>query len=204
MSAATEKENRKYFLDRGYCPTCHGKRKVEPGRKQCAVCLEIKRNREKRRADRLRAEGRCSRCGAPMGDDTHATCEKCRQYSQKYTDKGNERLKSIYHDRKNHGLCVRCGSGWVHAGRSLCPKCLELCRQENKRYDPDGQKRRERIARRRAEGLCIDCGKPAAEGYTRCGKCMSSRRDSTRKYTILQNIKREAEKARNHGQVRQQ
>lgn len=196
MSVDTERENRKYFRSRGLCPTCHGKRRAEPGMKQCDVCLEVKRERAKRRMDRFRAEGRCSRCGAQMGDDKHATCEKCRQYSQKYTDKGNERLKLIYESRKMRGLCVRCGSGWVQAGRSLCPKCLELSKQENKRYDPDGQKRRDRVAKRRAAGLCIDCGKPAVEGRIRCAKCAAARRDSTKKYEIMKKIEREAQKAR--------
>ena len=43
------------------------------------------------------------------------------------------------------------------------------------------EKERERRARRRAEGLCIDCGKPAVPGKVRCAEDLARRLEYIRK-----------------------
>ena len=194
-------ENRQYYLRRGRCPVCFGKNLVVPGKKRCAECAERQNRHQRELKESYRGDGRCSRCGAPLDDDKYKRCSKCRSYAQKYREKSNERLRKRYHDRKDAGKCVRCGLTWAEPGKTCCQKCLDKGKIEKKRYDPNGEKHRAVRDYRKANGLCIDCGRPT-DGHSRCSRCKDMRNDSTRKYNIMQVIKRNAMEAiggTNHG-----
>ena len=188
-------ENRQYYLRRGRCPLCFGKNPVEPGKKRCAKCAELRNRQQRELTQTYKAAGNCSRCGGPLDDDRHKTCAKCREYAAKFREMSKARLKAMYHERKDAGMCVRCGLTWAEPGKTCCQKCLDKGKIEKKRYDPNGDKRRALREFRKANGLCIDCGRPS-DGHSRCRRCNDMRNDSTRKYKIMQIIKQNAIEAR--------
>ena len=104
-----------------------------------------------------------------------------------------------YNGYKAVGICVHCGCEWVEPGHVRCKACAEKNAAIQLASDPNGEKRRSRQAalraQRRAEGLCIDCGKPT-DGHVRCATCLEGRRDSWRKWHILRKMEQEANEAR--------
>ena len=101
--------------------------------------------------------------------------EEDRQYRIQYE-------KEIRAYRKSIGLCTRCGKERISpASTSTCEGCREHNRKymEDKRasmteeeireeYETYNARRREREAKRRAEGLCTVCGKPVYDGHSKC------------------------------------
>ena len=112
-----------------------------------------------------------------------------------------ERHRRRTTERKEMGLCPKCGRRNPSPGRSLCEVCLERGRKsEQTRYtraksegtqyggrDPESRRRmaRERSRRRRREhteaGLCTTCGeRKSVEGSTVCEACREERRAAER------------------------
>ena len=167
----------------GLCPRC-GRRPPAPGRSVCAPCAE-KSNRASRARDaRLRAEGK------PRRDPA-----KAKAYER-------ERSRREAAERREAGLCVRCGTAPAADGRKSCEKCLEKRRASDRANYAAGKaagkpyggadievKRRSARARskrrqkQRVEaGLCIRCGKRApAEGGTTCTPCRRKRQTAERR-----------------------
>mgnify|MGYP007057671234 CR=1 FL=1 len=185
--------NRAYYLSRGLCPRCGGANRIVEGRVMCAEC-QIKHDTEQiERRERWKAEGRCVRCGGEPADGK-AQCQACLDKRNQYqTDAQSS--KRWREKNKMMGLCVTCGKTWAEPGRTKCRKCQDkhnaICRNERNR-----QRAKERRQARIDAGLCIDCGRPTQDGKHRCPRCIEMRRDSTRKWQILQRMKREAEKAK--------
>lgn len=63
-----------------------------------------------------------------------------------------------HYSRKASGLCVDCGRE-KNSGISRCPDCSERSKAHNRAI----------VARRRAAGVCITCGKPSEK--RRCNSC---------------------------------
>lgn len=101
--------------------------------------------------------------------------EKDREYKLQYG-------KELRAYRKSIGLCTRCGKEKIAVNsKSSCASCLELRRKNVERKDrqltpKEKQERKEhrkvlhaqRVAQRKSQGLCTDCGKPVYNGHTRC------------------------------------
>ena len=167
----------------GLCPRC-GDRPPEPDRSVCAPCAE-KSNRASRTRDaRLRAEGK------PRRDPARA-----RAYER-------ERSRRQAGERREAGLCIRCGTAPAAESRKSCEPCLEKRRVSDRANYAAGKaagklyggasidaKRRsartrsKRRQKQRAEaGLCIRCGKRApAEGGTTCTPCRRKRQAAERR-----------------------
>lgn len=192
----SRQDNAEYYLSRGRCPRCGGKNPLEPGKRSCRECaLKSSERHHKQRVWR-RENHLCTRCGRPLGEDTHKTCAECREYINSFKPIYRRETKMRYDGRKGLGLCVKCGK-FAEPGRTMCRSCLdEHIAYERKSGEKLREQKRERMAYRRENGLCIDCGKPADEGHTRCPRCREMRMDSTRKYKIHKRIEKEAEEAR--------
>ena len=77
-------------------------------------------------------------------------------------------------------VCVYCRRRPAAAGKKCCPVCLERNREAA----------RERVARRRAAGICPMCGGPLdGAGKKFCGACLARRREE------LGNLRRERKAA---------
>ena len=128
---------------RGLCPKCGGDPPT-PGRSLCRTCGEKGRADERARYDRARLEG------AAYG----GRCPESRRRMAR------ERRRKQRIERKEAGLCVRCGELAPAESSVVCDTCREARRAEE----------RELYARRRVAGLCGRCGGPAS-GASRCGPC---------------------------------
>ena len=92
-----------------------------------------------------------------------------------------------YYHYKSHGICVRCGQMDARQGRLTCANCADTKSDRDRIYyqikrdeinDRVKTGNRERYARRKAQGICVTCGKrTAAEGHTNCGICAAKARD---------------------------
>lgn len=190
------KANREYYLLNGNCPKCTGRNKVIPGLKYCAECqAKILKVQSDTRA-RYRAEGRCVTCGAPA-EDGKSLCRK-------HLDMRNVTTKKRYRELLEQGMCVKCGHRYAEPFETMC----KWCKAKNTRWkDADFRatynERRKAIRDEwREAGLCTSCGKaPAAEGRTRCERCLAIQRDSMRKRRILDRMDAEAEMARRRSVV---
>ena len=166
----------------GLCPRC-GERPPEPQRSLCGPCA-AKRNQASRARDaRLRAAGK------PRRDPNKARCY------------GRERDRRETGERREAGLCIRCGQAPAMPERSMCEPCGDKRRAaERARYEaasargekyggrnPAARRRnarersRKRDRARREAGLCSRCGvRPPGEGAAACGPCKEVRRQAER------------------------
>ena len=110
-----------------------------------------------------------------------------------------ERFRKRTAERREAGLCPRCGERPPEPGRALCAGCAEkrnragrardarLRAEAKPRRDPARAREyeRERTRRereeRRARGICIRCGqRPAAPDRASCEPCLEKRREADR------------------------
>ena len=95
------------------CPRC-GHRPPADGRSVCAPCAE-KSNRASRARDaRLRAEGK------PRRDPARARAHE------------RKRSRQQAGERREAGLCIRCGAAPAADGRKSCEPCLEKRRASDR------------------------------------------------------------------------
>ncbi len=89
------------------------------------------------------------------------------------------------------GLCVDCKQrdAFTMNGRWRCAECGEKYNQRTSELRKGGRGKKEqeaanrRNAERREAGLCVQCGKPAVSGKTRCLRCLEqNRRSAARKF----------------------
>lgn len=193
-----EKANILYYLSRGKCPRCGGKNRVEPGRNLCVECRLGNNAQRVNTRTRRREAGLCTVCGKPRDDEKYLTCSACREKIRKRKGKKKAAYqKSWYSRMREEGRCVSCGK-WAEPGRARCRACQKKSTDAAKIRDPDGIRKRELRQARIDAGLCIDCGSPVQPGKCRCKRCIERRRDSTRKYSIMQKIRREIQRGNNY------
>ena len=111
-----------------------------------------------------------------------------------------ERFRKRTAERREAGLCPRCGERPPEPDRALCDGCAEkrnragrardarLRAQRKPRRDSaraaeyERERTRREREKRRARGLCIRCGKrPAAPDRASCEPCLEKRREADRK-----------------------
>ena len=90
--------------------------------------------------------------------------------------------RDLYLYYSENGICVKCGQAFSLAGHTLCGDCTKKANMSQKKYDPDGSKKRAKMKKlreeREAKGVCVDCGKNKAElGHKSCLKCLEKRRE---------------------------
>lgn len=154
----------------GLCPRC-GAWPPAPDRALCESCAEKQRAASRARDARLRAEGR------PRRDLVKARASDRRRHRRQVDE------------RREAGLCVRCGKTDAAKGAGMCEGCAEKKRAADRRryakarasgalYGGKGAEAKRRSSRERskrryharlAAGLCTKCGRRAhAKGRTVC------------------------------------
>ena len=130
--------------DEALCIRC-GKTQAAAGRASCETCLE------KRRADD-RARYAAAGAGGKLygGADVEASRMS-----------GRARTRRRKKERREAGLCIRCGKRPPAEGDITCAPCRD--RRQNRE--------RQQYAERRAAGLCTRCGTPVHDGLSRCAPC---------------------------------
>lgn len=96
-----------------------------------------------------------------------------------------------YYWYKEHGICVSCGQEDAAPGKVKCEECAAKVadrsmaayyRKREERKEAMRRRQRERYVKRRAEGLCADCGKKASAGKRLCLDCFLRRRRYDKRY----------------------
>ena len=183
-----DRSNRAYYLAQGRCPQCGGKSPLMPGYKMCEQCRKRNLESKKKLCELRKSNGLCTTCGKPIDESGYATCSICRK-KRRDNLKRKATKKKWYSKMREDGRCVTCGN-WAEPGRSRCKKCLKMNNENTYKSDPGRSKLTEKRRMWRANGLCVDCGRPTG-GFCRCKKCTDAQRDRTRKYKIMQKIRRE-------------
>ena len=142
------------------------------------------RKRSRREKARRVAEGICTRCGKAEAAPDRASCEPCLQKRReaerasyaagKAAGKlygganpeakrrsGRTKSKRRQKERREAGLCIRCGHTPPVEGGTTCAPCRD------KRQTAE----RQQYVERRAAGLCTRCGGPVFDRLSRCGPC---------------------------------
>ena len=124
------------------CPRC-GKPKDREGY-YCSKCLDKKNAYNRESWAFFRQQGLCSICGKVKVYGDEVNCPECRAKRVAGTKPKTEeqRLarnewarnhkKIVYMERKNEGICTRCGRRKVAALRTKCPICLDKCATESR------------------------------------------------------------------------
>ncbi len=159
------------MVDAGLCTSC-GK---ESNSKICQPCRE-RRNANRREANRYKKMiGQCVRC-SNAAEPGKTLCLECLgRDSDRYhasERKSNETKMVRYYERKENGICTRCGKNPKKKGL-LCGRCYGKFRSKQiaKRSD---------ILRheRPSYGLCYICGEPKMTDRNVCESCYKIRQQT--------------------------
>ena len=170
----TQKEISKNWYERarkqGRCPRC-GKPLDRQGF-YCKACKDAVNRSKRENREFYRQHGLCTVCGKNKVFGDERTCPECRAKSKKkpseeqrikYNEKFKEYSRSLYADRKEKGICTRCGKRKAEKGKAKCGICLlkdaKAHRREFSKQDYTDM------------GLCYKCGKPVKEGFKLCEEC---------------------------------
>lgn len=120
----------------------------------------------------------CVCCGHQEAEPGITLCLDCNEKKRKYSlayqkqnceeirIKQSENSKKRYYDRKEKGICTKCGKHKIYAKSTIY--CIDCYLKEKRRYQKNGIDRSERPA----YGLCYQCGKPKErEDISLCNCC---------------------------------
>jgi len=128
----------------GCCRECP--RPAKPGRRWCEACLEVLRQRGRRRRERAAAAGRCQQCSG-WATPARRTCSTCR--ARKRTQVRSQRELQTRAGLCTHGCCPNKATRGKY-----CTTHAEANVARAKMWREKG----------RAEGRCLRCTDPATRG----------------------------------------
>ena len=91
-----------------------------------------------------------------------------------------EENREWYYFLKEHHICVRCGKRDAFYNKTKCPECIEKAQKRDREHYAENrekilQRKKKRskplYARRKAEGLCVKCGRKKAIKGIYCLEC---------------------------------
>lgn len=107
--------------------------------------------------------------------------KKAKEYYEKNKEKileqTRQRSKMIYVDRKQKGICVKCGKRQSIKEKTLCLDCYS---KKKKKKDPRWNNEFPRSMRPEL-GLCYVCSKPLNKHKSFCDECLEMGREKMRK-----------------------
>lgn len=125
------------------------------------------------RKERTR-KGLCSNCGKPL-DREGKMCTACKE-------KVYQTYKARTEWYTSHGICPICGQNEIFPNEKICPECKakRQTREENRK---DYQKKYQKALRkkRKALGLCTQCGRPMDNDTTVCNACKEKNKQRVKK-----------------------
>lgn len=134
----------------GFCVQC-GKEKPFPGYVRCPKCIE-------------KAEEASRRCWAN------------EENKIRYNKRGAERHKELRTERKERGLCPRCGKPIKDAEYITCARCRK--KRNAARRAKNSRRPGEHFRERMEAGVCMYCGKEVVPGYKLCKGCLERAREN--------------------------
>lgn len=148
--------------DGAYCVSCNDKRNADNVAMRlcyiksgvCPIC---------RSEPILGSEKSCPECRAKSSEKR---AENRSQNKQKYNENHRNYSRSKYQERKENGICTRCGKRKAKAGYSTC----EMCQFKNREYKRIKYGRKPDRTERIEYGICYFCENPIKDGYKVCEK----------------------------------
>lgn len=168
MALAQKEKNANLYRSRkenGLCPRC-GKPLDRDGH-YCNRCLEMEKIYRRGNREFYREHHICTECGRVKVPGGERTCPECRarrdkyrkpltnEQKEKYGEHFNEQQKSLYWQRKEQGICTRCGKRATMAGKAKCGICLDKDAESHRKiyYQRPGIREY-----RKENHLCYYCG----------------------------------------------
>lgn len=119
--------------------------------------------------------------------------EKIRDLQREQVAKYKEYVKreeNKYYERKEAGICVRCGKNKISSSKStvFCDACFTRIKEVRKplsqeQKDAANKRQRDNYDFLRSNGICVCCGKEkAVHGKCVCEKCRIKRLELAKKY----------------------
>ena len=152
----------KEMREKGLCTKC-GKENPTPEKSMCPICA--KKNSENRKNNReyRRKIGVCTRCGKNKAEPHKKLCLEClgadqdRYAEKKATDEQREkdklRKRELAEERREKGLCTRCGKHTTESG-GICSRCKAYLKRYRDNHRQDIMR-----SERADYGICYICGK---------------------------------------------
>ena len=132
-----------WYKEHHVCVGCR-KEQAAPGRIRCFDCLE----KERARQAKIRAN---------RSDEEHA----------RILEKTREAQHRLIQERRENGLCVKCGKK-VMQGKRLCLECSIRERRANRKAWKKRQAAKAYVKTDFSPGTCSLCNKPALPGKKLC------------------------------------
>jgi hypothetical protein len=106
-------------------------------------------------------------------------------------------VRKRYAQRRDQGVCVACGRAAADHG-VLCAGCSARMAEYQRRYRLAHQRERAascrtRYAQRRDQGVCVACGRAAADHGVRCAACARKRAEGQVRYFRARYAQRRAQ-----------
>lgn len=173
-----QENNAKHYRnrkERGLCPNC-GKELDRDGH-YCEECLMKHNQMVNEDREFLKSIGICPVCRKIRLFGDEKKCLECKakdaeyQFNrrnknrEKYNNQCRQRSKKREEERRQQGLCPRCGKKAEALRYKMCSKCRHK-NIEYKRKSRPLHPRTERIEK----GICYFCDNPVKKGYKVCDK----------------------------------
>lgn len=158
----------------GLCVDCGNP--AENGACRCLKCSTNKNNEKALNYRLYQSYGVCPICkvNSIIGDEK--TCPECRATSVEYSNDWHRKnrdqynqthrtwAKMEYANRKELGICTRCGKRKSINGRVMCGICADKARKQKEKKRSSAMTKSERIE----NGICYFCDNPVKKGYKVC------------------------------------
>lgn len=174
--------------DNGLCPRC-GKPLDRTGY-YCSDCLKKNNEREKEFREWCKEYKICSQCKKnKLFGDEHI-CPECLarkamyrannpisdEKQKQYNERFKKQQRALYQQRKEQGICTRCGKRPAAKPKAKCAICLKKNAQAHKKQYYDKIDIKEY---RKANNLCYHCGNPIdRETGQLCQSCWDKCREN--------------------------
>ena len=142
-------KRRLWLNEHGICRDC-GQRDVEPNTQLCFECSERKYKKAK---------------------------EYYEKNKEKILEQTRQRSKMIYAERKEKGICVKCGKRQSVKDKTLCLDCYA---KKKRKKDPRWNNEFPRSMRPEL-GLCYVCAKQLNKHKSLCDTCLEMGREKMKK-----------------------
>ena len=199
IMALTQKEiSARIYKNRkgsGLCPRC-GKQLDRAGH-YCIECLKKVNDYNRETREFCKEHHICTMCRKEVVYGTDRICFECRakksenrkplteDQKKRYGETFRKQQKTLYQQRSEGGICVRCGKRKAAEGKKRCAICLEKDTYAHKKKRMDGLDVKEY---RRKNHLCYYCGEPVdlPKGQL-CSSCMERCKENGRKGRAINN-----------------
>ena len=143
----------------------------------------------------LKEHGICVMCGNNDAFPGYVKCPECiekvglasrrcwanKEKRIRYNKHGNERKKKLILERKEKGMCPKCGKPVRNEKYIYCARCRE--KKNAARRAKNSRRPGEHFRDRIEAGVCMYCGSDPVPGYKLCEKCLEKRRCINNKFS---------------------